>query len=178
MLNKEKRKQYRRKYYLDHKHPCVDCGKLVCDVSVRCKSCVGKAASNLKEYLSRGTKGARNSTWKGGRQNDCGYIKVWISRDDFFYPMARKNGYVLEHRLVMAKHLNRCLLSWEIVHHKNGIKTDNRLENLELLPAKKYHLVDSYAQARIALLENRVTLLEAENILLRTQLKERKYVDK
>lgn len=69
-----------------------------------------------------------------------GYLWVKLHKDDFFYTMARYDGYLAEHRYVMAKHLGRCLQGWEIVHHKNGIKNDNRIENLELTTRGSHHI--------------------------------------
>lgn len=61
--------------------------------------------------------------------NKAGYIEVWC-------PPERRSGkvrpYILEHRLVMEEHLGRHLSNRERVHHRNGVKTDNRIENLEL----------------------------------------------
>lgn len=121
-------------------------------------------------------KGANHPGWKGGRLKTCGgYIEVKIYPDNFFYPMATKHGYVMEHRLVMAKHLGRCLLSWEVIHHRNGIKDDNRLENLELLGNKGKHntLIQQELKRltkEVKTLQERVTLLEAENLILQRQL--------
>lgn len=71
-------------------------------------------------------------------------IEKIISKGDYNYvvlpghPNSTKNGYVLEHRVVVENHLGRLLNPDEVVHHKNGIKKDNRLENLEVLDSKEH----------------------------------------
>ena len=91
-------------------------------------------------------RGADHPMWKGGRaQSGNGYWDIWVTEDNMFYPMARSKhkhsggGYVREHRLEMAKYLGRCLLPTEVVHHRNGVRTDNRIENLCLQESKKGH---------------------------------------
>ena len=73
-------------------------------------------------------KGKRSSAWKGGKYNYRGYIMVWNPQ----HPNANKSGYVMEHRLVMSEHIKRPLERHENVHHKDGNRSNNKIENLEL----------------------------------------------
>lgn len=105
----------------------------------RCKFCVnqgntcsecGKSITKRSKYCDRCCKiGVKNPDWKGGRVvRGSGYVRVKM-RD---HPNAHVDGYVFEHVMIMSKMIGRPLLKKETVHHKNGIKNDNRLENLEL----------------------------------------------
>ena len=74
-------------------------------------------------------RGNKNPMWRGGRSRSAsGYIRIWRPN----HPNANGDGYVLEHVLVVSKQIGRALTDGETVHHVNGIKDDNRIENLEL----------------------------------------------
>jgi len=79
---------------------------------------------------------AKNSNhWKGGKAKEGrGYVYFYVPE----HPNAIHGRYILEHRLVIEKSLGRYLDKKEIIHHKNGIKTDNRLCNLELMSPSEH----------------------------------------
>lgn len=108
-------------------------------INKKCPSC-GEVRSlsvtSVRESLKRGYKYDKCHkckdaadfcyNWKGGRRIDSnGYVLVYRRA-------KRGQQYVREHRLVMEQHLGRPLKRHETVHHLNGDKTDNRIENLEL----------------------------------------------
>lgn len=90
-----------------------------------CKKCWPKVRTQP------GRKGAASANWKGGRYvTKAGYVMVLNPERT-----GEKDKYIQEHRLVMQNHLGRKLHKGETVHHKNGVKTDNRIENLQLFAA-------------------------------------------
>lgn len=121
---------------LECKHPVPNY------LTKRCQKCYiplisgfHKGRPKSKEHIEK-ISGVNGSNWKGGRTVSSGYILI-KNRN---HPNAQKNGYIYEHRLVMEKHLGRYLNKNEEIHHLNGIKSDNRLENLVLFQSHSDHL--------------------------------------
>lgn len=166
-------------------HACIGCGKERWvqynkgqPISLRCCACESRQRSHSFGILA--------PDWKGGRiQASGGYIQVRLYPDDFFFPMVKANGYVLEHRLVVAKALGRNLHLWEIVHHKGTKypkgsienKQDNRYpENLQLVSDIGHRQITNWERKLDKLLEKQddlmkeIRLLRFENKLLRASL--------
>ncbi len=73
--------------------------------------------------------GSAHYNWKGGTVIQSGYVRV----KSVGHPRASKGGYVKRATLVIEAAIGRPLADGEIVHHINGIKTDDRPENLKLM---------------------------------------------
>jgi DNA-binding CsgD family transcriptional regulator len=118
-------------------------GESIDAIALRLHTSWGKVSGHLRrrgiQTRKQWMKGPRNARWKGRTQRSDGYWLVRVQdEDELAVAMMDQTGYVMEHRLVMARHLGRPLESKERVHHRNGRRDDNRLENLELwrLPMK------------------------------------------
>lgn len=93
--------------------------------------------SEYKEKMSISRKGNKNGNWKGNTKvHSKGYIRIY--KPD--HPFVGIRNYVMEHRLIMEEYLGRYLIPKEKVHHINGTKNDNRIENLYLCKSREEHV--------------------------------------
>ena len=96
----------------------------------------------LREYAkklglgNKGRSGEKNGNWKGGRSKAVdGYMLILYHG----HSRADSHGYVREHILVSEKALGKPLPSGVVIHHINGIKDDNRRQNLIICQDETYH---------------------------------------
>lgn len=116
--NRCKSRMRNRKGLDDVEVSCVVCGvKFKCNMYSPRITCSKKCLTHIK-----------SKTGEEGYKNRDGY-RI-ISRPN--HPNAMRRGKILEHVFIMSEHLKRPLFKHESVHHKNGIRDDNRIENLEL----------------------------------------------
>jgi ribosomal protein S27AE len=123
------KRKWKQIYY---EKSCEECGDRFVASHKKISHC-GKSCSGKNNNL-----GEKSHFWNGGKFIDSrGYVNV-LKRD---HPHAMKpNFYIKEHRLIAENKLGRYLKKGEVVHHINGIKHDNRPENLVVMtPSQHSH---------------------------------------
>lgn len=122
-------------------HCACGCGTLIAPINKTLKPARFAHGHNdvhafkQAQFRKGQTIGPLNVNWRGGRKSHgSGYVQLLVGRE---HPMANRVGYVFAHRLVMSEAIGRPLRTDEQVHHINGDRSDNRLENLQLL--QRYH---------------------------------------
>ena len=114
------------------------CGELIPSITKGRWEASYKLGHNTE---GRYQKSEMHPNYKGGRRQTTGGYIIILKRD---HPYASKSGHVMEHRLVYEEYMTK---KWGIrfiihptleVHHINGIKDDNRIENLKLVTVKEH----------------------------------------
>lgn len=156
----------------DHFH-CVTCKKLFYRnlasilsgsrkfCSYECRNMAYKGRENKQmKILNIMQKGEKHPRWIGGKLiTPLGYRILHSTSAG----LRSKYRYIFEHRFVMEKHLGRPLKKYEVVHHKNGNKLDNRIENLELLTKSEHDRLHAIQTDRAGLMRRCRALKRSRN---------------
>lgn len=102
--------------------------RTISEITERTREKISKIASEKREE--------KVSRWNGGKTTDANGYKLVLVRD---HPHSNRYGYVREHRLVMEFMLARLLTSEEVVHHRDGNRSNNVTGNLFLFPNDSVH---------------------------------------
>ena len=131
----------RQSKYESHKTEfCPLCDNQMVRRSLICKPC----NNELQTWRIRGE---LNGGWKGGKTRDrYGYVYTRTGR------VGGQSAYTADHRLVWEAE-NGPIPDGYIIHHRNGVKDDNRLENLEAMPRSEHHKHDREAELRDRIVE-------------------------
>lgn len=114
---------------------------------------MAKMSKKHREKISKALMGKNlaenNGNWKGGRIFDSKNERVLVYKPE--HPFATKKGYVYEHRLIMEKHIGRYLRKNELVHHKDNDRSNNNIENLEIMswPQHMRHHITKHVGCKV-----------------------------
>ncbi len=121
---------------------CEACGALYSKGKAKARKFCGIACYG--RYRSAVYRGAKHPNFKGRVSHAAGYVRIYRPG----HALAARDGYVLEHRLVLDE------AGFEIpdghhVHHRNGVKSDNRIENLEVILASEHNAAHIRAAGQV-----------------------------
>ena len=106
--------------------------------------------------------GKKNPNWRGGRHYCNGYVYIYKPKHPRAASHKSAKNVVLEHQLVWEKEHKRPLPEGWIIHHLNGIRDDNRPDNLVALSSQKHALVIAEQQKRVRGLEEYIIELQGK----------------
>ena len=116
------------RYEGSHRGVCGDCGRVILRRSVRCRTCDNKARTGY--FLAD-----KNPNWRGGKTSANGYVYLRVGSTS-----ERHHAYRAEHIVVWEKATGKKLPKGWVIHHFNGIRDDNRIENLVAMPRKRHNI--------------------------------------
>lgn len=113
--------------YINKKMSCAAIGKVFGIDPVRIYTLLIEYGIKLRTKKEASLKGDKHPKWKGGWYNHSGYKVITVDCNRMY-----------EHRYIVEQYLGRKLLKDEVIHHINGNKSDNRIENLQIMSAKQH----------------------------------------